>query len=285
MRRRSSAGDPADELGLKLPRPLACGGDVQRLGRGGRHNHALTERDPRRRRRALLAEVRFLAVLAEIEPGELLPHAGLGAERGLHQSHDHDRADHGEGHGREHGDELHAHLSEIAGQPAVTLPERRKSTKAQVTSAAAAAVLVLVNASAAKPFAARADPALNPNQPNHNRPAPRSTSGTLCGTIAVRLKSLRAPSRAAATSAETPELMCTTVPPAKSSAPSFCSQPPAPQTQCARGSYTNVDQRSRNTTYARNRIRSAMAPEISAGVMIANISWNMACACSGIVAA
>src|SRR5207253_6475213 len=49
--RRSSAGDPADELGLKLPRPLACGGDVQRLGRGGRHNHALTERDPRRRRR------------------------------------------------------------------------------------------------------------------------------------------------------------------------------------------------------------------------------------------
>src|SRR5881397_461388 len=173
----------------------------------------------------------------------------------------------------------------VAAPTAVTLPERRKSTTAHVTSAAAAAVLVLVNASAAKPFAARADPALNPNQPNHNRPAPRSTSGTLCGTIAVRLKSLRAPSMAAATSAETPELMCTTVPPAKSSAPSFCSQPPAPQTQCARGSYTNVDQRTRNTTYARNRIRSAMAPEISAGVMIANISWNMACACSGIVAA
>src|ERR1043166_8038018 len=156
---------------------------------------------------------------------------------------------------------------------------------AHVTSAAAAAVLVLVNASAAKPLAARADPALNPNHPNHNRPAPRSTRGTLCGTIGVRLKSLRAPSIAAATSAETPELMCTTVPPAKSSAPSFCSHPPAPQTQCASGSYTNVDHRTRNTTYARNRIRPAIAPEMSAGVMIANISWNIACACSGIVAA
>src|SRR5207249_2597530 len=31
-------------------------------------------------------------------------------------------------------------------------------------------------------------------------------------------------------------------------------------------------------------MRSTMAPEISAGVMIANISWNIACACSGIVA-
>src|SRR5207302_1323411 len=47
----------------------------------------------------------------------------------------------------------------------------------------------------------------------------------------------------------------------------------------------NVAHRSRNTTYARKRIRSTIAPEMSAGVMIANISWNMACACSGIVAA
>src|SRR3989442_8465745 len=31
-------------------------------------------------------------------------------------------------------------------------------------------------------------------------------------------------------------------------------------------------------------MRSTIAPEISAGVMIANISWNIACACSGIVA-
>ena len=103
-------------------------------------------------------------------------------------------------------------------------------------SAAAAAVLVFVNASAARPFAASAEPALKPNQPNHRSPAPKSTSGTLCGTIGARLKSLRGPSMRAATRAETPALMCTTVPPAKSSAPSFCSHPPAPQTQCASGS-------------------------------------------------
>ena len=47
----------------------------------------------------------------------------------------------------------------------------------------------------------------------------------------------------------------------------------------------NVAHSSTNTTYARKRIRSTIAPEMSAGVMIANISWNMACACSGMVAA
>ena len=117
-----------------------------------------------------------------------------------------------------------------------------------MTSAVAAAVLVFVNASAASPFAASADPALNPNQPNQSRPAPSSTSGTLWGTIGARLKSLRGPSMRAATKAETPAEMCTTVPPAKSSAPSFWSQPPAPHTQWASGSYTNVAQRTRNTT-------------------------------------
>ena len=40
----------------------------------------------------------------------------------------------------------------------------------------------------------------------------------------------------AQTSADTPDEMWTTVPPAKSSAPSFLSQPPSPQTQCASGS-------------------------------------------------
>ena len=46
----------------------------------------------------------------------------------------------------------------------------------------------------------------------------------------------------------TPALMCTTVPPAKSSAPSFASQPPDPHTQWASGSYTNVAHRRMNTT-------------------------------------
>ena len=43
-----------------------------------------------------------------------------------------------------------------------------------------------------------------------------------------------APTHIAATSAATPAFTCTTVPPAKSSAPMSASQPP-PQTQCAIG--------------------------------------------------
>jgi hypothetical protein len=77
------------------------------------------------------------------------------------------------------------------------------------------------------------------------------------------------------TRAETPDEMCTTVPPAKSSAPSFLSQPPSPQTQWASGSYTNVAQSSVNTMNAENFLRSAKAPVISAGVMIANIIWKI----------
>jgi hypothetical protein len=39
-----------------------------------------------------------------------------------------------------------------------------------------------------------------------------------------------------ATSADIPALICTTVPPAKSSAPMLRRKPPTPQTQCASGS-------------------------------------------------
>src|SRR5438552_18751931 len=41
--------------------------------------------------------------------------------------------------------------------------------------------IVVTNAFAATPFAARALPALKPNQPNQRRPAPSATKGTLCG--------------------------------------------------------------------------------------------------------
>ena len=40
---------------------------------------------------------------------------------------------------------------------------------------------MLTNASAAVLSAASSEPALKPNQPNHSRPAPRSTNGGLCG--------------------------------------------------------------------------------------------------------
>ena len=98
----------------------------------------------------------------------------------------------------------------------------------------AGASIVVVKASAAEVLAASALPALKPNQPNQSRPAPSSMNGTLCGISADDLKSLRRPTTIAATSAATPALTCTTVPPAKSSAPILASQPP-PQTQWAIG--------------------------------------------------
>ena len=103
-----------------------------------------------------------------------------------------------------------------------------------VTVAAAAAMLVTVKALAARPFAATAEPALNPNQPNHSRPAPRTVIGMSCGSGCVPLRARR-PIMRATTSADTPELMWTTVPPAKSSAPSLNSQPSTDQTQWASG--------------------------------------------------
>src|SRR5256886_14830283 len=133
----------------------------------------------------------------------------------------------------------------VAAPTPVIFPGRAESSTAQVSTAAAAAAFVLTNASAAIPFAASADPALNPNQPNHSRPAPIKTSGTLWGEIGTRRKSRRGPRNQAATSAETPALTCTTVPPAKSSAPIFWSQPPAPHTHCASGAYTSADHRTR----------------------------------------
>ena len=72
--------------------------------------------------------------------------------------------------------------------------------------------------------------------------------------------------------AEIPELMCTTVPPAKSRVPMLPSHPPLPQTQCANGSYTNVAHNKVKTIKVENFIRSAKVPVIRAGVMIANMS-------------
>src|SRR5437016_91775 len=129
----------------------------------------------------------------------------------------------------------------VAAPTAVIFPVRIESSTAHVRTAAAAAAFVFTNASAAVPFAASADPALKPNQPNQSSPAPIRTSGTLCGDSGIRRKSRRGPRNHAATRADTPALTWTTVPPAKSSAPIFWSQPPAPHTQCASGAYTSVD--------------------------------------------
>src|SRR6478735_2866046 len=60
------------------------------------------------------------------------------------------------------------------------------STTSQPIMAQLVAVEVLIQARPAIPSAAPSDPALNPNQPNHSRPAPSITKGTLCGRIGSR---------------------------------------------------------------------------------------------------
>src|SRR2546430_17000614 len=76
----------------------------------------------------------------------------------------------------------------VAAPTAVIFPVRIESSTAHVSTAAAAAAFVLTNASAAVPFAASADPALKPTQPNHSSPAPLRTSGTFAGDSATRRK-------------------------------------------------------------------------------------------------
>src|SRR4051794_3621889 len=83
-------------------------------------------------------------------------------------------------------------------------------------------------------------------------------------------------------SAAAPALMWTTAPPAKSSAPMSASTPPA-NTQWATGPYTTTNQMEMNTAYALNFSRSAVAPVISAGVMMANVIWNAQNSTNGMV--
>src|ERR1700677_1933363 len=52
---------------------------------------------------------------------------------------------------------------------------------------------------------------------------------------------------------------------------------------CAMGAYTRSDHADRNSSIAENFMRSANAPAISAGVMMAKVIWNMAYTDSGTV--
>ena len=56
---------------------------------------------------------------------------------------------------------------------------------------------------------------------------------------------------------------------------SDASQPSGDHTQCAIGTYTHNDHSAMNTSIEENLMRSANAPVISAGVMMANIIWNI----------
>ena len=94
--------------------------------------------------------------------------------------------------------------------------------------------MVATKATVAKEPTLKALPALKPNQPNHNIPIPNRTKGTLWGAWGTTIKLFREPIIQTITTADTPELIWTTVPPAKSKEPMACNQP-RPQTQWARG--------------------------------------------------
>src|SRR5262245_20277386 len=99
------------------------------------------------------------------------------------------------------------------------LPRVIHSIPAQASAPAAAARCVAAKALAATPSAATALPALNPNHPTQSIAAPSTVYVKLCGGIGSAPNPIRLPMTSAQISAETPELICTTVPPAKSSAP------------------------------------------------------------------
>src|SRR6185503_13421554 len=98
------------------------------------------------------------------------------------------------------------------------LPLSIHSTMGQTNEATAVAIVVVMKAFAATPSAAPAEPALKPYQPTHNMPVPTMQSTMLCGGIGCLPKPSRLPRMMQRTRADQPELMCTTVPPAKSMA-------------------------------------------------------------------
>src|SRR5436190_6920734 len=73
------------------------------------------------------------------------------------------------------------------------LPASSHSTAIQARVAEAAAKWVATKALVASPLAARALPALKPNQPTQRRPAPMVLMTRLCGFIALDGKPTRLP--------------------------------------------------------------------------------------------
>ena len=93
---------------------------------------------------------------------------------------------------------------------------RIHSRAPQVKAATPAASVVVMKAWAPTPSAARAEPALKPYQPTQSMPVPTAQSTMLCGVMAFLPKPMRGPRMMQSRSADQPEVMWTTVPPAKS---------------------------------------------------------------------
>src|SRR5437867_12319613 len=94
------------------------------------------------------------------------------------------------------------------------LPLTIHSTIGQTKEATAVAIVVVVKALAATPSAATALPALNPYQPTQSIPVPIMQRTMLCGGIGSLGKPSRLPRIKQRMSADHPEVICTTVPPA-----------------------------------------------------------------------
>src|SRR5208282_3594647 len=104
----------------------------------------------------------------------------------------------------------------------------------------------------------------------------------LCGGMGSFGKPRRLPRMMHSTKPDQPEDICTTVPPAKSrpliDAAEFQQpfiMPLTPQTMWPCVLYTSRIHRVMKTKMALNFMRSAIEPMISAGVMMANINWNI----------
>src|SRR5512143_2876856 len=108
---------------------------------------------------------------------------------------------------------------------AVGLPRCAHSTAIHESAAAAVATWVTTKAEVASPPEARALPPLNPNQPNQSSAAPRMVMVRSCGAMRSVPYPFLLPTTSTAARAETPELIWTTSPPAKSRAPMFLIQP------------------------------------------------------------
>ena len=98
------------------------------------------------------------------------------------------------------------------------LPLTIHSASGQTKEATAVARVVVVKALAATTSAATALPALNPYQPTHSIPVPIIQSTMLCGDMFSLPNPRRLPRMRHRTNADHPEVIWTTVPPAKSMA-------------------------------------------------------------------
>ena len=124
--------------------------------------------------------------------------------------------------------------------------------------------------------AAPSEPALKPYQPNHSRRGAEQDERHV-----VRLHRILAPADPLAQHERKGEAGRPGVDVHRGTAGEvlgveLVEDPARAETQLATGKYTIVTQMATKSDQPQNFARSATAPEIRAGVMIANISWNIA---------